>query len=62
MKNKKEVLARSFENYLLYDQVMDTSWRNPFSSSSGDEKRRRIKRDAEKMAELAIHELKRKII
>jgi hypothetical protein len=59
MKKQKELLARSFETYLLYDQIMDTSWRNPFSG--GAEKRRRIKRDAEKMAELAIHELRREL-
>lgn len=60
MKKKKEVLARSFENYLLYDQIMDKSWHSPFSD--GDDYRRRVKRDAEKMAELAIHELTKKII
>lgn len=59
MKKQKEVLAKSFENYLLYDQIMDTSFRNPFSD--GDDKRIRIKRDAERMAELAIHELTREV-
>lgn len=59
MKNKKEVLARSFENYLLYDQVMDTSWRSPFSD--GDDYRRKVKRDSERMAALAIHELTREV-
>lgn len=59
MKKQKEVLARSFETYLLYDQIMDTSFRNPFIKNS--DYLRRVKRDAERMAELAIHELTREV-
>lgn len=59
MKKKKEVLAASFENYLLYDQPMDTSWKSPFSD--GDDYHKRVKRYAGRMAELAVRELTREV-
>jgi hypothetical protein len=57
MKNSKEVLAQTFYNYLIYEQVGRTDFINPFSSNSAQHER--IKKDAEIMAEIAISELQR---
>jgi hypothetical protein len=56
MKNSKEKLAQTFYNFLIYDQVGRLEWVKPFSDNS--EQHERIKKDADRMAEIAINELK----
>lgn len=55
METQKEKLAKSFYNFLLYDQIGRLEWVKPFSDNSAQHER--IKKDAERMAELAIKEL-----
>lgn len=55
METQKEKLAKSFYNYLVYDQIGRLEMVKPFSDNSAQHER--IKKDAEKMAELAIKEL-----
>lgn len=59
MKDSKEKLARAFYTFLIYDQVGRLDFINPFSSNSAQHER--IKKDADRMAELAIHELTREV-
>ena len=55
MKSSKEKLAESFYNYLVYEQIGRGEIVTPFSDNSAQHER--IKKDAEKMAEIAIKEL-----
>ena len=55
MKSSKEKLTESFYNYLVYEQIGRGEIVNPFSDNSAQHER--IKKDAEKMAEIAIKEL-----
>jgi len=55
METKKEKLAKSFYNFLIYDQIGRLEMVRPFSDNSAQHER--IKKDADRMAELAIKEL-----
>lgn len=55
MENLKEVLAENFYTYLIYDQVGNTKLESPFSDNS--DYHDRVRRDSERMAEIAVHEL-----
>ena len=55
MENLKEVLAENFYTYLIYDQVGNTKFESPFSDNS--EYHSRVRRDSERMAEIAVHKL-----
>lgn len=56
MENLKEVLAENFYTYLTYDQVGNTKFESPFSDNS--DYHDRVRKDSERMAEIAIHKLK----
>ena len=55
MENLKEVLAENFYTYLTYDQVGNTKFESPFSDNS--DYHDRVRRDSERMAEIAVHKL-----
>ena len=55
MENLKEVLTENFYTYLTYDQVGNTKWQSPFSDNS--DYHSKVRRDSERMAEIAVHEL-----
>jgi hypothetical protein len=57
MENLKEVLTENFYTYLNYDQVGNTKWQSPFSDNS--DYHSKVRRDSERMAEIAVHKLKR---
>ena len=57
MKDSKEKLARAFYTFLIYDQAGRLDFINPFSSNSAQHER--IKKDADRMADIAISELQR---
>ena len=58
MKDSKEKLARAFYTFLIYDQFVGRlDFINPFSSNSAQHER--IKKDADRMADIAISELQR---
>lgn len=59
MKKKKEVLAESFYNYLTYDQAVSTKWQSPFSDNS--DYHNMIRKVADKMADVAMHEFRREL-
>ena len=59
MKNLKELLTERFYTYLTYDQVKNLKFQSPFTDNS--DYHRRVREDAERMAELAIHELTREV-
>lgn len=52
MKNLKESLTESFYTYLTYDQVKSLKFQSPFTDNS--DYHRRVRKDAERMADIAI--------
>ena len=54
---KEEVLTENFYTYLTYDQVGNTKWQSPFSGNS--DYHSKVRRDSERMAEIAVRKLKR---
>ncbi len=53
----KKLLTERFYNVLIYDQVANTKWQSPFSDNS--DYHNRVRRDAEKLAQIAINQLKK---
>jgi hypothetical protein len=53
MSNKKEELAKAIETYLIFDQVSDERLHNP--SPANKSHHEKIKKDAEKLTEIAIN-------
>ena len=53
----KKLLTERFYNALVYDKVTSTKWQSPFSDNS--DYHNRIKKDAERLAQIAINELKK---
>jgi hypothetical protein len=52
----KKLLTERFYDALIYDQVSSTKWQSPFTDNS--EYHKRVRKDAERLAEIAINELK----
>lgn len=57
MKNLKQVLTENFYTYLTYDQAGNTKFQSPFSDNS--DYHNKLKIDSERMAEIAINEVKK---
>lgn len=53
MKIKKEELIKAIETYLIFDQVSDERLHNP--SPTNKSHHEKIKKDAEKLTEIAIN-------
>jgi hypothetical protein len=53
MSNKKEELAKAIETYLIFDQVSDERLNDP--SPANKSHHEKIKKDAEKLTEIAIN-------
>ena len=53
----KKLLTERFYDALIYDQVSSTKWQSPFSDNS--DYHNRVRKDVERLAEIAINELKK---
>ena len=53
----KKLLTERFYDALIYDQVSSTKWQSPFSDNS--DYHNRVRKDAERLAEISINELKK---
>lgn len=56
MKKLKQTLAQRFYTYLCYDQVSDERFHSP--SPDNNEHWNRVKKDTDRLADIAIKELK----
>jgi hypothetical protein len=52
-KEETERLVKRFTTFLNYDSISDERWHDPFNA----DRNRRVKKDAEKLAEIALEEI-----